>query len=326
MDEIPVIDLAPYFTGGDVGKAAVADQVGRACTEIGFLVIANHGVAAEAVRNGFAASRAFFDLPLAEKRRHAPDDPSVPRGYTGLASKSLARTLGQDAPPDLREQFFIGPLVDERAYFAGIEGAAKFYGPNLWPDAPADYEPAMRRLYGEMAGLAGALMRIFALALGLGERFFDDKIDHHFSTLPSNHYPPPPSDRAPEQVRCGAHTDFGSLTILAIDDAPGCLQVEMPGHGWRDVRPAPGTLVVNLGDMMARWTNERWRSTLHRVVNPPEALADGARRQSIGFFLHPNFDTIVAALPGCVAPGEAPKYPPILAGGHMAEKLERRVV
>ncbi len=326
MTDLPVIDLAPYFAGGTADKRSVARAVGLACEEIGFLVIAGHGVADEAIRDGFAVGCEFFDRPLEEKRRYAPADPSVPRGYTGFASKSLARTLGHDAPPDLREQFFIGPLAGEPERFAHIEGAARFYGANVWPERPADYRAAMSRLYGEMEQLAFALMRIFALALELGENFFDDKIDRHFSTLPSNHYPPPPEDRAPEQIRCGAHTDFGSLTILATDDAPGGLQVDMPGRGWSDVRPAPGTLVVNLGDMMARWTNGRWRSTLHRVVNPPEGLGDGARRQSMGFFLHPNYDTEVACLPGCVAPGAEPKYPPILAGGHMREKLERRVV
>ncbi len=326
MGDIPVIDLAPYFTGGAADRQRVAATVGRACEEIGFLVIANHGVSEQTIRDGFQVSREFFARPVAEKRRYAPADPSVPRGYTGFASKSLARTLGLDAPPDLREQFFIGPLAGEAERFAHIEGAARFYGENVWPETPADYRPAMSRLYREMEDLAFSLMRIFALALNLDEHYFDDKIDHHFSTLPSNHYPPPPEDREPEQIRTGPHTDFGSLTILAIDDAPGGLQVEMPGQGWRDVRPAPETLVVNLGDMMARWTNDRWRSTLHRVANPPEALADATRRQSMGFFLHPNYDAEIACLPGCVAPGATPEYPPILAGGHMREKLERRVV
>ncbi len=326
MTDVPVIDLAPYFAATEAGKREVARAVGEACEHIGFLVIANHGVSEAAIQDAFAVSRAFFDRPVEEKRRYAPADPSVPRGYTGFATKSLARTLGLDAAADLREQFFIGPLDGEPERFAHIEGAARFYGANVWPATPAEYRPVFSRLYREWEGLAFALMRIFALALDLDESYFDDKIDRHFSTLPSNHYPPPPANREAEQIRAGTHTDFGSLTILAIDGAASGLQIDMPGLGWRDVRPTPGALVVNLGDMMARWTNERWRSTMHRVVNPPEAVEASARRQSMGFFLHPNYDAVIACLPSCLAPGAAPKYPPILAGAHMAEKLERRVV
>ena len=127
------------------------------------------------------------------------------------------------------------------------------------------------------------------------------------------------------QLRAGAHTDFGSLTILAVNDAPGGLQVLFPPDDWRNVRPAPGQFVVNLGDMMARWTNERWRSTVHRVVNPPRAAAAHSRRQSVGFFLHPNYDAEIACIPGCCGPGRPARHAPIMAGEQMRLKLESRV-
>ena len=175
-----------------------------------------------------------------------------------------------------------------------------------------------------MSPLARFLMRIFALALGLPEAWFDDAIDRHFSTCPSNLYPELPGEPLPGQLRAGPHTDFGSLTILAVNDAPGGLQVLFPDGAWRDVRPAPGQFVVNLGDMMGRWTNDRWKSTVHRVVNPPREQATGSRRQIVGFFLHPNYDARVACLPTCTDADHSPRYAPILAGEHMLAKLERR--
>ena len=169
------------------------------------------------------------------------------------------------------------------------------------------------------------LMGIFATALALPETFFDDKIDRHFSTCPSNHYPVIEDDPQPGQLRCGAHTDFGSLTILAFNDAPGGLQALMPDGSWMDVRPGPGQLAVNLGDMMQRWTNDRWKSTVHRVVNPPAARRGESRRQTIGYFLHPNYDAEIACLDSCCDAGNPAKYRPIMAGDHMREKMERRI-
>ena len=324
-DAIPVIDLRPCFVGTAADKATLARQVGRAATEIGFLVVANHGLSQALLDRAFAVGREFFDLPLAEKCRLAPADPATPRGYTAFGTKNLARTLGQVRPPDLREQFYIGPLAPEPDRYRAYPGANRFYSANIWPARPADYRAVFSALYRDMAALAVSLMGLFALALELPERFFDDKIDRHFSTLPCNYYPEPPADVAPEQIRAGAHTDFGSLTILAIDGAPGGLEVDVPGAGWQAVVPPPRCLVVNIGDMMARWTNDRWRSTLHRVVNPPAQARHASARQSIGYFLHPNYDAEVACMPSCRDAGVAPKYPPILAGEHMRRKMERRV-
>ena len=152
-------------------------------------------------------------------------------------------------------------------------------------------------------------MRLFATALGEDERFFDDKIDHHFSTSPVNHYPVVEGPPAPGQLRAGAHTDFGSLTILAFDDAPGGLQVQMPDLTWLDVAPREDQLLVNIGDMMARWTNDRWRSTVHRVVNPPVPPGAGRRRMTVGYFLHPNYDADVSCLASCCGPDRPAPLP-----------------
>jgi isopenicillin N synthase-like dioxygenase len=321
---IDVIDIEPYLAGDPAGTKRVVDAVGAACERIGFLLIAGHGIDGALVRRTFDVSMDFFDLPLAEKLAVRSDDPGIPRGYSALATKSLGRTYGLDTPADLREQFFIGPLDDWAPHFRRFPGAARVYAPNMWPARPAGLREVFTAYYRAQERLARALMRIFARALGLSEAWFDDATDRHFSTCPSNFYPAPAGEPLPGQLRTGPHTDFGSLTILAVNDAPGGLQVLFPDGAWHDVRPAPDQFVVNLGDMMGRWTNDRWKSTVHRVVNPPREQAADSRRQTVGFFLHPNYDAQVACLPTCTDSAHPPRYTPILAGEHMLAKLERR--
>ena len=324
-DAIPVIDLGPYWSEGAANRQRVVDQIRWACEIIGFLVISNHGIPQSLIERAFSVSRAFFDLSSKQKNLSKPNDGVAPRGYHALATRNLARTLGQDTPPDLREQFFVGPLTTSSGTASRTPGAALFYSENIWPEHLPAYRETFTEYYAAMEDLAARLMRIFAVALALPETFFDDKINEHFNTCPSNHYPVVDSNPLPDQIRCGAHTDFGSLTILAFNDAPGGLQVFMPDESWRDISAKTGQLVVNLGDMMQRWTNDRWKSTVHRVVNPPIKLRGKSRRQSIGYFLHPNYDANITCLETCTDLANPPKYPPIMAGAHMREKMERRV-
>ena len=235
---IDVIDIGPYLAGDPAGTKRVVHAVRAACERIGFLVIAGHGVPDALVRRVFDVSTRFFDLPLAEKLAVRSDDPGIPRGYSALASKSLGRTYGLDTPPDLREQFFIGPLDDWAAHFQRFPGAAKVYAPNVWPARPTELREVFAAYYRAQERLARDLMRIFALALGLTEAWFDGAIDRHFSTCPSNLYPEPSGEPLPGQLRTGPHTDFGSLTILAVNDAPGGLQVLLPtARGTTCARP-----------------------------------------------------------------------------------------
>ena len=316
---VPVIDLAPYW-GGPAGKADVARRVAAACEETGFLVIAGHGVDPAQVTRVFAVAREFFERPLAEKEALRPAESAAPRGYHALGTKYLARTLGQDTPPDLREQFYIGPLAPDRARIAHLPAAARFYADNIWPDRPAGFRDIVTGYFHAMERLARDLMRIFALALGLPETWFDASIDNHFATLPMNYYPVAAAPPLPGQLRAGAHSDFGSLTILALDDTPGGLQVKLRDGSWQDVTARPGEFIVNIGDMMQRWTGDRWHSTIHRVANPP-ADAAARPRVSIGFFLHPNYDAVIAPLPGGAGPTT---YAPVLAGELMRAKMEAR--
>ena len=134
-------------------------------------------------------------------------------------------------------------------------------------------------------------------------------------------YPAPAETPEPGQLRAGAHSDYGSLTILKTEDRPGGLQVQGKDSAWLDVPHLPGCFVVNIGDMLARWTNDRWVSTLHRVVNPPLDRAADSRRQSVVFFQNPNYDATVSCLPSCTDAANPPKYPPTTSGGHLREKF-----
>jgi len=276
------------------------------------------------INRAFKTAGRFFDQPEAEKLRSKPPRSAAARGYHAILTKNLAKTIGQDNPPDLREQFYIGAPVPRADEFSHIPEAADLYAENIWPETPADYRSVFTDYYWAMEALGGSLMRVFALALEMPETYFDDKIDRHFANLPANHYPPPTGEPLPNQVRCGEHTDFGSLTILALNDAPGGLQVKMKDGGWLDVTTERGEFVVNIGDMMQRWTNDRWLSNLHRVVNPPVEMYSGSRRMTIAYFLHPNYDAEIACLPSCCGPDNPERYAPVRAGDLMRQKLEAR--
>ena len=214
----------------------------------------------------------------------------------------------------------MGPVEDHRAAFA--PQAAESYAPNVLPPKPAGFSPAMVALYRGFERLSVDLFRVFALALELPEHWFADKIVRHFSVLSSHHYPPLQEQPRPGQLRTGAHTDFGAMTILAMTDAAGGLEVQMPDGRWASVVAQPGHLVINLGDMMARWTNGRWASTVHRVANPPVFNLAQSRRQSIGYFMHPDYDAPIRCIPTCLADGAEPRFPEVTAGMHIRAKIE----
>ncbi|WP_198970581.1 isopenicillin N synthase family dioxygenase [Xylophilus sp. ASV27] len=318
---VPIIDLAPYFAGTPEGKAAVARQVDEACRGIGFLVITHHGIAPELIARVSAASRAFFALPLADKRRvDRPRDDAV-RGFSAVGEEGLSYSLEEQAPGDLKESFSIGPSnVPEDDYHRGPAAGAHFE-PNSWPDI-AGFQEAYTEYFDAMSALSRSLMRIFALALKLDEFFFDDKIDKHISMFRVLSYPPQKEAPLPGQLRAGAHSDYGSLTIVLPDDKG--LQVFNKAGQWVDVPMVEGGLVVNIADLMMQWTNDQWVSTLHRVSNPPFEVASTNRRQSLVFFHQPNYDAMVECLPSCLAPGEAPKYAPVTSGDHLTSKFVKQ--
>jgi len=184
---------------------------------------------------------------------------------------------------------------------------------NLWPAQPADFEATWKRYFGLMEDLSGRMLRLFAVALDLPEDFFADKVDQHLSSMAANCYPEQPVPPASGQLRVRAHVDFSTLTILYQDDAPGGLQAHQRGVGWVDVPYVPGSFVINLGDLMARWTNDRWVATPHRVVNPPPELAM-TRRISLPFFHLPNHDAVIEPIATCVTEAWPARFVPVVAG------------
>jgi isopenicillin N synthase-like dioxygenase len=235
-----------------------------------------------------------------------------------------ATSVGRAAPtccPTCARASLLGPIDDHRTHYAFIPEAAASYAPNILPAQPAGFSATMVELYRGFEHLSQDLLRVFALALALPETWFADKIGRHFSIMSSHHYPPLQAQPRPGQLRTGAHTDFGAMTILAMTDAAGGLEVRMPNGTWAPVVAGKNELVINLGDMMARWTNGRWTSTVHRVANPPVISLAASRRQSIGYFMHPDYDAPIRCIPTCVTDGSAPRFPEISAGRHIRDKI-----
>jgi isopenicillin N synthase-like dioxygenase len=311
MTEVPVIDLTPARAGGRAERARVAGAIDAACRDIGFFAISGHGVPDHTVDDLRAAAHAFFALPMADKLAARHPVPGTNRGYHPVGGEALSKANDAAAPPDLKEFFHVGPVdVGDDAYYTSAEGRQHFL-PNLWPARPPGFEAAATAHYRAMARLVTFLMRLAALALGVEETHFDDKVDRSIGTMRLNYYPAQATPPAAGQLRASAHTDYGGFTILSGEDVPGGLQVRTRDGRWIDVATSPSQFVVNIGDLLMRWTNDRWLSNLHRVVNPP--LDGPARpRLSIAFFNHPNYDALIECLPS----QGAAKHPPVRSGDY----------
>lgn len=318
MAAVPVIDLAPAIGGNADARRRTAGEIDDACTALGFFAITGHGVPTELVDAVVATAREFFRLDRSEKDLVSPPGPFDFRGYLGLDTTSLAATLGEETPPDLCESFnisgFDDPEIRERAR---VEGYEAIFLENQWPTRPVELRSAFEAYYDALEDLSLEVLSLVALALELPENWFDDKIADHTSLLLANWYPPASSEVRPGQLRRGAHTDYGAFTIISVEQIPG-LQISLDGE-WLDVPLISDAFVVNLGDLMARWTNDRWVSTLHRVVIPEGA--DGARdRVSVPFFFQPAFGAVIETIPTTVTPDAPLHYEPVVAGEWITAK------
>jgi isopenicillin N synthase-like dioxygenase len=314
---VPIVDVEPFLSGAS-GAQAVVDAVAKACEDIGFLVIVGHGVPRETMEGITRESDNFFVRSRDFKMKIKRPAPDVSRGYNGLADQSLARTLGAKAPPDLMESLGFGPLRAGRGpYWEDAYGSVYFH-PNLWPEGMPEFKSAVEAYYREMEKLAGNLARIFAKALGKDDGFFRDKIDRHISTMRINYYPAQEETPLPGQIRAGAHSDYDAFTILKTESTG--LQVLRRGGDWIDVPIVPNGFVINIGDMLMQWTNDKWVSTLHRVVNPPEPMRKKSRI-SVAFFQIPNHDVVMESFDSCVGPGNPSRYAVTTAGEHWRGKI-----
>jgi isopenicillin N synthase-like dioxygenase len=297
FDRIPVLNIAPLLDGSDVVR--VARDIRWALENVGFFYVRNHGVPEVIVENCFEAARAFFALPMEEKM-------ALHIGKSDIALRGYIEVFGENTDPantmDLKECFDVGP---ERA-----AGATPFFGPNPWPSSPPDFRRRVMAYHDAMRALSRDVLRGVAISLGLAPGFFEDRMRDPISIQRLLRYPPQTGRIDRSMIGIGAHTDYGSLTILAQDDVGG-LQVMNRDGAWVEAPPLPGTFVVNIGDLLQRLTNDVYLANLHRVVN-----AGGRERHSIPFFIDADYDAVFAPLAGCVSSNNPARYEPVTCGIH----------
>ena len=316
---IPTIDLAAFVDGGDADKDRIAGEVDEICKTIGFLVVDNHGVPNEIVDRAWNAGRAFFDLPLQQKLELSSDETNCPRGYFPFEEESLARTQGMESPPDRKEAFSSGPLAPPNGHSPTADFDF-FYGNNKWPAGLPAFREAWIDYYYAMEDLGARIMQLMARALKLDDHYFAAFHGHHLGALRALNYPASTPAENTALQRAGAHSDYGTVTILKPDPDVGGLEVQLPSAKWIQAPAVTDAFIVNLGDLMARWTNDRWISTVHRVTDG-SATGEVPRRQSIAYFMNPNYDAEIAAIPTCLDVDESPRYAPTLAGDYLVRKF-----
>lgn len=313
--ELPVIDVASFATGAGPGpeRGEVAALLDRTLRETGFFLIEGHGVDPGAKAAMFDTMRAFFALPAERKEAIAIGNSPCHRGYVGIATEVLddRDTLAGDLKETLDTGGEHGP--DHPEVVAGVP----LFGPNQLPDLPG-FREAWQEYRTQAIEAAARVQRAMARALDLPDSYIVDlpggETMYHLRLV---HYPPQRTmTPAAGQLGCGAHTDYGTVTLLA-DDGVGGLQVMRRDGGWIDVRIPDDLLVVNLGDLMAIWTNDRWVSNPHRVVNPPDT-----DRYSMPLFVTPPFHAEIACLSSCLAPDESPRYAPQYAGEYLLSRFD----
>jgi isopenicillin N synthase-like dioxygenase len=299
--ELAVIDLTPFYEGDEADRRAVAAEIDRACRELGFFAVVGHRVPMAAVAETREAVRGFFDRPLEEKLAVRTANRSSGRGYVPMEGETLSHTTTFAARPDAKESFSIGPFDDggeeadgadrhEPDPYELFEPSGIAFSPNVWPAEPAGFAPAMRAWYRALGSLADDLLSLTAVAFDLPVAWFADKNDRPTSALRVLHYPP--GQKLVEgQYPASPHTDYGTWTIL--DKRPGLtgLEAQASDGSWVQVRAPEGGFVVNVGDLLMRWTGGHWLSTLHRVV--PVAGTDPEGEISLVFFHQPNWDVVV---------------------------------
>lgn len=308
---IPVIDIAGLRSKELGDRRAVARQIRQACHEVGFFYIANHGVAEELIQQTLAAVQRFFALPLQVKNQISVTQSQISRGYEPIGHQ----TLDEAAAPDLKESVLIG--VERDWDDPLVQANTPNHGPNQWLSDFPGWREQMEAYFAAMLSLGRQLAQALALSLELPEDGFDGAIDDPMAVLRLLHYPPHPLQARPDQRGCGTHTDWGCLTIL-LQDSVGGLEVCTAAGEWIAAEPIPGTFVINLGDMMARWTNDYYQSTPHRVMNRSDR-----DRYAIPFFFDLNYHALVECLPTCQSQTNPPRYPPITAGEHIMEMYRK---
>ena len=320
MPTISAVDLGSFIEGSKQEQRRIAAQVDEICRHTGFLIVENHGIPQDVIDAGWSAARAFFDLPLEQKLAVKSPDQGCPRGYFPMASEALAKSLGVDTPPDIKESFGIGTL-SAPSRDVPADKLEFHYGANIWPESPQGFRDALSAYMLETQALGDRVLQLFAAALSLPQNYFAESHSDAMCALRCLNYPA--VDEAPleNQRGAGVHADYGSITILKSDpEVPG-LEVRLPSGEWISAPLVPDGFIVNIGDMMARWTNDRWVSTLHRVISPGQPGGGQSRRQSMAFFYNTSFDADISCIPTCHDAETAPKYDTVEAGEYLKQRF-----
>ena len=314
FEAIPLIDFGPMLSEDPAERAKVGAAVRKACTEVGLFYALNHGVPKPVIQDTFEAAHKFFALPAPTKSAIHVEQSDNNRGYTQL--------LGENTDPngkgDMHESFdFALELdADDPDLARGLFG----YAPNQWlqtadwPEA-ASFRDTLLTYHREALAIGARIFQAFALALELPEDFFAPKITKPLSMMRVLHYPPQHGTIDEKQIGIGAHSDYECFTILCTDEN-AALQVLNAAGEWIEAPPVEGAFIVNVGDMMERWTNGYFLSTIHRAIN-----RSGRQRYSIPLFFGPNPDVEIAVLDSCQAPDNPPKYEPIQAGAYVEQRI-----
>ena len=304
---IPSVDLAEFLSGDPVRKAAFVQQLGKAYEEVGFVAVKNHGVPDELIADLYKYVQEFFSLPSEQKRSYEIPELAGQRGYTSFGKE---HAKGSDAP-DLKEFFQYGQVP--RNNFREEE-----YPPNITVSEIANFNHTFDEAYRAFEKSGTALLQAIALYLGLDEHYFDDYVHNGNSILRSIHYPPITSEPK-SAIRAEQHEDINLITLLVGASADG-LQILTKQNEWVGVTSLPEQIVVNVGDMLQRLTNNKLRSTTHRVVNPARELWHTSRF-SIPFFLHPKSSMSLKCLEGCIDENHPKAYEDASAGEYLDERL-----
>ncbi|KAI8896516.1 hypothetical protein BC833DRAFT_597266 [Globomyces pollinis-pini] len=307
--QIPIIDIEPFLLDVDLKKKQqVALQIHEACTKVGFFYVTGHGMQQKQSQGILELAKQFFSLSQEEKDMISINNNDFARGYQKLNQN---KTYGVT---DYQEGLDFFAKVDEN-HTLKKRGLITLSGENQYPKQLQNFKQLFEEYVVEMRKIGKMIMHGIAMSLNLNQDFFDQFMDDSFWAMRMIGYPPLSTDDG--SISCGEHTDYGCLTILNTDDTTGALQIQTKSGEWVDANPIPGAFVVNIGDMINIWTNDMYKSTLHRVIHTHDSF-----RISIPFFFEPSYDTIVKPLKECVKlTGNKTIHEPVMYGDHLFKMI-----
>ena len=308
MHTIPVVNLNDFVNGTDAGKRKFVDELGKAYEDVGFVALKGHGIQQQLIDDYYEVVRQFFALPKETKKKYEIPELAGQRGYTSFGKE---HAKGSEAP-DLKEFWQSGQIVEDE------EMPDEYYPDNVTVDELPQFAALGNQLYKAFETCGRHMLQAIAIHLEIGEFYFDKHVHNGNSILRAIHYPPI-TQEPKNAIRAEQHEDINLITLLVGASAEG-LQLLTRSNTWLDITAPEGSIVVNVGDMLQRLTNNKLKSTTHRVVNPPREKW-GSPRFSIPFFMHPRSEMPLDCLPSCVSERNPIAYAPITAGEYLNERL-----